>query len=67
MMHRVEKPNISGFQNGKNENPPIGPFGENRYFVSTVVRILQRKIDLCSKICTKDQDFKIFLSKSKNT
>ena len=46
MMHMAGTPNVSAFQNGKNQNPPIGPFWENWYFVSTVVRILQRYIIL---------------------
>ena len=61
-------PIVSAFQIGKNQNPPLSRFWENQYFVSTVVRILpkKKKDDLCSKICTKDQIFQIFLSKSKN-
>ena len=30
VMHMGEKPNVSAFQNSKNENPPLGPFWENQ-------------------------------------
>ena len=29
MMHMAGIPNVSAFQNGKNQNPPVGPFWEN--------------------------------------
>ena len=53
MMHMAGTHNVSAYQNGKNQNPPIGPFWENWYFVSIVVRILPKICDLSSKICTK--------------
>ena len=65
MMHRVEKPIISGFQNGKNENPPLGPFLENRYFVSTVVRILQKNVIYTVKFALKIKILKIFFQNLK--
>ena len=53
-------PNVSAFQNGKNQNPPIGPFWENWYFVSTVVRILQKIVIYLVKFALKIKIFKFF-------
>ena len=33
----------TAFQSGKNQNPQLSRFWENQYFVSTVVRVLQKK------------------------
>ena len=65
MMHMAGTPNVSAFQNGKNQNPPIGPFWENWYFLSTVVRILQKIVIYVVKFALKIKIFKFFFQNLK--
>ena len=65
MMHMARTPNVSAFQNGKNKNPPMGPFWENQYFVSTVVRILQKIVIYVVNFALKIKNFKFFFQNLK--